>query len=525
MGFFKNMLMNNRRTSGKKRNNSNSTSQQGQRSRSPHEAHHADAAAFYTALSENERFVRQKLSGTEDIVSRSISLGNRDGLLIYMDTACDSDKIHEDILKPITRAQSDDLMRVLTATSVIQPSDLEEAIDLMLLGHSLVFIEGAADCHAVLVNSFNNRSVNEPLNEKAVQGAHNGFIESLPVNLNLIRSQIHHRGLVVRHYTLGNLTKTRASIVYLKDLADPLLVEEIDSKLKAIDADNLMSGYLVLEYIEKQSYSPFPQILQTERPDRAVGNLLEGRVALLMDNTPAALIMPVTFFTFYQSPDDYNSRSIAGSFIRLLRLFSFMIAIMLPAFYIAVLSFHYEVIPNEVFYQIKGSIDKIPYPPILEAFFMELTIELLREAGIRLPGPLGQSIGIVGGLVIGDAVVRVGLVSYPMIIVVALTAIASFVIPSHEMSYSVRLLRFPMMIAASLLGFFGIVFSLTVILIHLCKLESFGTPYFAPMSPMRILDWKDAFVRLPFWKLNERPLAARPQKLVQEKKAKGGRQE
>lgn len=177
----------------------------------------------------------------------------------------------------------------------------------------------------------------------------------------------------------------------------------------------------------------------------------------------------------------------------------------------------------ELFYQIKGSVEKIPYPPILEALFMELTIELLREASIRLPTPVSQSIGIVGGLVIGDAVVRVGLVSYPMIIVVALTAIASFVVPSHEMSYSVRLLRFPVMFAAAMFGFIGIAFCLTAIFVHLCKLKSFGTPYFAPVAPFRILDWKDALVRLPFWKLNERPNDPRPQKLVQERESKEGK--
>jgi len=478
-----------------------------------------------SSLQDNISYVEQALFHTADLAQRPVSYLAKDGCLLYLESVCDSHKIHDEILKPMMQANEGDLDLVLTATVVEKHVNLESVIDRMIRGYAVLFIEGRQQCHAVKVDTINNRSVDEPANEKTVQGAHHGFIESMLVNLQLVRKQINTRNLVVRQYTLGKMTKTEASVVYLNDLANPELIEEIDRKILAINADNVMSGYQALEYMENQSYSPFPQILMTERPDRVAANLLEGRVALLTEGNPAALIMPVTFFAFYQSPDDYNSRSLAGSFIRLLRLFSFFIAIILPSYYIAVVSYHYEVIPMDLFYQIKGSVEIIPYPPILEAFFMELTIELLREAGMRLPSPIGQSIGIVGGLVIGDAVVRVGLVSYPMIIVVALTAIASFVVPSHEMSDSVRLLRFPVMIGAAVLGFVGIFFALTIILVHLCKLESFGTPYLAPAAPMRLKDWKDTFIRLPFWKLNERPLDPHPQKLNQERGAKEGKED
>ncbi|XID91293.1 spore germination protein [Paenibacillaceae bacterium WGS1546] len=473
------------------------------------------------SLADNVDYVGQALYDTDDLVHRPIDGLSAQASLLYLDSACDAGKIHELILKPLLRRKGDiDPDRVLTAANFMKLDDLERAIDLMIRGYAVLFLADRQVCHAIQVAMVNNRSVEEPANEKTVQGPHDGFIESLHVNLQLVRKQIGSRNLVVKRYRLGKMTKADAAVVYLNDLADPEVVGEVERRLQAIDADNLMNGLMVLEYLEERSFSPFPQILPTERPDRVVGNLLEGRVALLMEGTPATLVMPGNFFAFYQSPDDYGSRSLAGSFIRLLRLFSFFIAISLPAYYIAVVSFHYEVIPMELLYQIKGSVEKIPYPPILEAFFMELTIELLREAGMRLPSPVGQSIGIVGGLVIGDAVVRVGLVSYPMIIVVALTAIASFVVPSHEMSYSVRLLRFPVMIAASLFGFVGIAFGLAWIFMHLCKLESFGKPYFAPISPMRIKDWKDAIVRFPFWMLNERPSDPEPQKRVQERTMK-----
>ncbi|RED52734.1 spore germination protein [Cohnella phaseoli] len=508
MGFIKRMLTNNRKES---------KTPPGITRRAP-----SHGRRVMGDIAANVEYVRNALFHTDDLQERSFEQAARPALLVYLSSVCDLAKIHEAILKPMLSSEDKDPERIIPAADMRRLTDLESGIELLLRGYSLLFRHEREEYYAIETAAIVQRSVDEPTNEKAVQGAHNGFIESLHVNLQLVRRQIGSRNLVVRRYSLGNMTKTEASLIYLNDLADPEIVEDIDQRLRAIDADNLMNGYLVLEYIEDRSFSPFPQILQTERPDRVAGNLLEGRVALLMEGTSAALLMPTSFFVFYQSPDDYNSRSLAGSFIRLLRLFSFLIAITLPAYYIAVVTFHYEVIPMELFYQIKGSVERIPYPPILEALFMELTIELLREASIRLPTPVSQSIGIVGGLVIGDAVVRVGLVSYPMIIVVALTAIASFVVPSHEMSYSVRLLRFPVMIAASMFGFIGIAFCLTAIFVHLCKLKSFGTPYFAPVAPFRILDWKDALVRLPYWKLNERPNDPRPQKLVQEHRSKEG---
>ncbi|MCR8636463.1 spore germination protein [Paenibacillus radicis (ex Xue et al. 2023)] len=499
MNFFRQMFNNNKTKSKRSFNTP------------PH-----PAPALFSSLQENADYVQEALFHTEDLIQRSISYQLQKGSLLYLDSMCDKAKIFEMILKPLMQGSEGSLEDILVSIRVEKRTQLEQVIHDLIQGYAVLIFEGETECHVIQVNSTYNRDVNEPQNEKTVRGSHEGFIESLTVNLQLVRKQIQSTNLVVRTYKLGAITQTKTAVVYLNNLANPKLIEEIDRRLLAISADSVVSTNVIEEYIEEKSYSPFPQLLNTERPDRVVSNLLEGRAVLFTEGTPSALIMPVTFFAFFQSPDDYYSRSLAGSFIRVLRLLSLVITVALPAFYIAVVSFHYEVIPAELFYQIKGSVDQIPFPPILETLFMELTIELLREAGMRLPGPIGQTIGIVGGLVIGDAVVRVGLVSYPMIIVVALTAIASFVIPAHEMSASVRLLRFPVMFSAALLGFFGIVLSVTVILIHLCKLKSFGTPYLAPASPFRWKDWKDTLVRLPFWKLNERPMDAHPQKVVQE---------
>lgn len=467
-------------------------------------------------VQENIRYLKEALFHTDDLVSQKVSIPGHTSEFLFLHTMCDQSKIREEIIKPISQHKDGDLEEILIAMRANKHDDLEKVIDLLVKGNAVLFIEGMRECFVIEVKASHHRNVSEPNNEKIVEGSHEGFVENISINLQLVRKHIENRNLVVRRYKLGYETKIEAVIVYLQNLANPKLIEEVERRIHNIDADNISSAEFIEEYIEDTSFSAFPQLLHTERPDRVIGNLLEGRVALLAEGSPTALILPVTFFAFYQSPDEYSFRSLQASFIRFIRVFSFAIAIGLPAYYIAVVSYHYGVIPQDLLLPIKSSVEHIPYPPILEALFMELTIELLREAGIRLPGPVGQTIGIVGGLVIGDAVVKAGLVSNAMIIVVALTAIASFVVPSHEMSASVRMLRFPIMIAASLFGFIGIVFSFMIILIHLCALESFGTPYFAPAAPFRWKDWKDTLVRAPQWMLKQRSNDPAPQKLDQQ---------
>ncbi|UNK20982.1 spore germination protein [Paenibacillus sp. N3/727] len=500
MGFFKTMFNNNRRKS-KPMSKKSALSPQ----------------PVFPTVQENIQYLKDALFHTDDLARETVSIPGHTSEFLFMYTMCDQSKIREEIIKPILQRRDGDLEEILIAMRADKHGDLEKVIDLLVNGYAVLFIEGMEECFVIEVRSSHVRSITEPNNEKVVEGSHEGFVENVLINLQLVRKHIENRNLVVKRYKLGNETKSEVVIVYLQNLANPKLIEEVDQRIRNIDADNITSSEFIEEYIEDKSFSPFPQLLHTERPDRVVANLLEGRVALLAEGSPTALIMPVTFFAFYQSPDDYSFRSLQASFIRFIRVFSFIIAIGLPAYYIAVVSFHYEVIPQDLLMPVKSSVEHIPYPPILEALFMELTIELLREAGIRLPGPVGQTIGIVGGLVIGDSVVKVGMVSNAMIIVVALTAIASFVVPSHEMSASVRMLRFPVMVAASLFGFFGIVYSLMIIVIHLCKLESFGTPYFSPAAPFRWKDWKDTIIRLPQWMLKQRSNDPAPQRLDQQR--------
>ncbi|RUL54002.1 MULTISPECIES: spore germination protein [Lysinibacillus] len=344
------------------------------------------------------------------------------------------------------------------------------------------------------------RQTDEPTSEHVLQGSREGLVENFDVNLSLIRKRIKSHKLVVKQKSIGDETNTTVYYFYMADLVDEEALQLIEQRLDNIKIDILYSVGQLTDYLEDHVWSPFPQLLKTERSDRIAAGVLEGRIAVISDLSSTALIGPVSFFTFYQTPDDFNGRAITGSFYRMLRIFSFILAIFLPAFYIAVISFHFEILPLELSNQIKTDINNIPYRPILEAFILELTLELIREASIRLPTAVGQTIGIVGGLVIGDAIVNAGLVSNMMVIVVAFTAIGSFVIPSTEMNGTVRIMRFPFMILASFFGFLGIAFGAAILLIHLLNLTSLKRPYFTPLIPFLPKELYKIFIREPFFK-------------------------
>nr|WP_265182121.1 spore germination protein [Geomicrobium sp. JCM 19055] len=285
--------------------------------------------------------------------------------------------------------------------------------------------------------------------------------------------------------------------------ASPKLIKGVTKKLLSIKQDLISSPGSLDELLQDPKKSFFPQLLYTERPDTVVGNLHEGRIIILIEGNPTALIMPVSFFSFMQSTDDYNSHFVLGSFLRIIRTIALFISVFFPSIYISLIAFHFEIIPQPLIISVKSSLQNIPYPPIIEAMIMEFTIELIREAGIRLPAPIGQTIGIVGGLVIGEAVVNAGLVSNIMIIVVAITAVSSFVIPNPEMSSVIRLLRFPLMLAAATFGLIGVILCTFTIVMHLVKLESFGMPYLSPVAPFDRKKLKDTVIRFPMWLLEK----------------------
>jgi spore germination protein KA len=457
---------------------------------------------LYHDFKDNYAHISKRLNHTGDLKKHSISIHNNDLMLVYIETIIDKNILHEHVIKPLLTAEKDTELSSIIQTSIVDlltTNNLSQAVDYITNGSVLLFIQGSYSVFTINVKNIPNRSITESTTEKIVKGSHDGFIENLNININLIRTRINSPNLTIKYYTLGKQSPTKTAMVYIKDIATEQAIQEIEHRIESISTNHIIPSSYVEEIIQDMPLSPFPQILNTERPDRVMASLLEGRIVFLEDNSANALIMPVNFFSFYQSPDDYHSRWLLGTFFRLIRLLGFLIAILLPSIYVAIIGFHYEVLPDELILPIKSSIQGIPYPPIIEAILMELILELIREAGIRLPNVVGQTIGIVGGLVIGEAIVKVGLVSNTMIVVVSITAISAFVIPSVEMSNAIRLLRFSFLIPASIIGFPGIVFVGMIILIHLCKLESFGQPYFYPVAPLNMNGLLDAFSRKMVW--------------------------
>ncbi|WP_417897173.1 spore germination protein [Bacillus haimaensis] len=462
-----------------------------------------------TNLDENIMILREAFVHSEDFVVDYTPYQDKDAFLIYIESITERKIIEQEIVKPIHVSEADNIKKLLPQAFIKETSSIKEISKFLLEGNSILLQRNNSLAMIFQSQLLTERNITEPGSETIIRGAHEGFVETLSTNIYLIRKRLQNPKLKIKYFSIGNDSHTKVAMIYLDHLANGKTVGNLEKSLSDIDTDFILAPGHIEENIS-DNVSIFPTLLSTERPDRTVANLMDGRIAIIADNSPSALIAPVTFFSFFQSPDDYNSRWYFGSFIRFLRIIGFLITIALPATYIAIVSYHYEVLPTEIVVSIKSSLEYVPYPPLVEALAMQITLEILREASIRLPNPIAQTIGVVGGLVIGTAVVEANLVSNTMIIVVAITAISSFVVPISEMGSSIRLLGFPFMILASLFGFIGMSIFFMFLLIHLCKLESFGTPFFAPFSTLRFSEMRDTIIRTPLPLFKSRPSDTQP---------------
>jgi spore germination protein KA len=309
----------------------------------------------------------------------------------------------------------------------------------------------------------------------------------------------------MEQWTIGEISQTPVCIMYVKGLADENVLQDLRERLESIRIDGILESGYIEELISDQKWTPFPTVLSIERPDAVAGNILEGRIAILVDGTPFVLIVPAILNMFFQASEDYYQRYDIATFLRVLRFGSFLIALLMPSVYVAIVGYHQEMIPTQLLLKLAAQREGVPFPAYLEAFIMELVFEILREAVVRMPSAAGNTISIVGGLVIGQSVVEAGIVSPAVVIVVSFTAIASFVSPSYNLGISARLLRFFLLLAASTLGFYGIGLVVLVLILHLSNLRSFGMPYIKPFAPFMLKDMKDTLFRAPLWMMRERP--------------------
>jgi hypothetical protein len=432
--------------------------------------------------------------------------------LMFIDTLTDKKMLNQDVLARLedATASPNDALKHITVSSTSKHTYIEDVIDSILKGAVVVHSSGHPVVISAMVSTQENRSLTRPENESQVLGPQIAFNESLATNISLIRRFLTNPNLCNESFTLGKQTKSGISLLYLKGIADDEMVERMRERIRAIDVDGILDSSILVQLIEDNSFAIFPQLLLTERPDRACAWILNGKMVVLVDGSVQVIGAPQTFIEFFQSMEDESVRWQIASFLRVLRVFSMVVSIFFTAIYVAALTFHYEIIPQTLLIPLGESRSRVPFPPIIEALLLEVMIELLREAGARLPTKVGQTMGIVGGIVVGTAAVEAGFTSNILIIIIAVSALASFTTPNYMMGNVIRVLRFPLIILAGFWGFYGLMVGFCFLLIHLLRQSSLGTPFLAPFYPPRFEDWRDSIIRMPIGWTNSRPLQTRP---------------
>ncbi|MBB6453104.1 spore germination protein KA [Salirhabdus euzebyi] len=481
-------------------------------------------APLHKKVEDNVSTIKETLGNSFDIVSRSFKIGTEkpvSAALFYMEGLADKNFVQDFVLETLMLdvretdlgqkgSKTTDFYTILKERAVTngvvkEIKDFQTALDHLLSGDTVIVLEGYAKGLSISSNGMKDRGVQEATSQTVVRGPKEGFTETIRTNTSLIRRRIKDPNLWIETKKVGKKTKTEVAICYLKGVAQDEIIEEVRKRIDDIDIDAILESGYIEELIQDETYTPFPTVYNTERPDTACAGILEGRIVIIVDGTPFVLIVPALFVHFFQSTEDFAQRSDIGTLMRLLRFLCFFIALLTPSAYIALTTFHQEMIPTQLLISLAAQREGVPFPAVVEAFMMEITFEILREAGTRMPRAVGSAISIVGALVLGQAAVEAGIVSSAMVIVVSLTAISSFVSPTFNMSISVRILRFGFMILAGMFGLFGIIIGLIIMVLHLTSLRSFGIPYLAPMGPFIPSEQKDTLVRMPFWRMKTRP--------------------
>ncbi|KYG27796.1 spore germination protein [Priestia endophytica] len=474
---------------------------------------------LHSSLSANLNTIKQKTGNSSDVVIRQLKMGENFNIkiaIVYVEGIVDNQSIQEFLLESIMKDEHREVVNQQNAFDLISEdmvtigkvSSIDTWNDLflsLLSGDTLILVDGTDQAMSVDTKGGERRAITESNTQMVVRGPKEAFTESLGTNTAMIRRIIKSPDLWIESTKIGRVTQTDVTMMYMHGIANDQVIEEVRQRLHKIDIDSVLESGYIQQFIEDQTLTTFPTMYDTERPDIVAGNLLEGRIAIFVDGTPFVLIAPAVFIQFFQSAEDYYVRFDIATSIRFLRVVMFIISLIAPAAYVAVTTFHQEMVPTQLIVAIAAQREAVPFPAFVEALLMEVTFEILREAGVRLPKAIGSAVSIVGALVIGQAAVQASIVSPAMVIVVSLTAIANFAIPSFAMAISVRLLRFLFMICAAVFGFYGIILALLMLVVHLCSLRSFGIPYMAPLAPFIPSNNEDTIVRLPWWTLRKRP--------------------
>lgn len=482
-----------------------------------------DTQSVYLKVAQNEEYLKAKIGESFDTNYRRFvipSLDNRSALVVYLKGLVDVTEIDQFLLLPLMNSQQfpqkkevagkQGLISLLTdvrvSISAVKETSLwAETCDAIMAGNAVLFVD---QCDAALILSVRKpegRAVSEPATESEVRAPRDGFTEKIQTNTALIRSRIKDHGLRFEEFKIGERTKTTVLLGYIESLASPSILDEVRTRLKRIKVDGVLGSAYIEELIEDSPFSVFPQIDHTERPDKASAAILEGRIVIMVDTTPFVMIVPTVFWDFLQSTGDYYDRYFTGTFFRWIRFIALFLSVSVSSFYVLTTSFHQEMLPTKLILKIaEGRVD-VPFPAFVEVLIMEIVLEIVKEAGLRLPKAIGQSVTFVGSIIIGQAAISAGLAGPALIVVVAVAAICSFAIPSYGLGNALRLLRFPLLFSTAIFGIFGYLAGLTFMVLHLLSLRSFGESFWWPLIPFDKGGMKDVFVRVPWWQMVKRP--------------------
>lgn len=476
-----------------------------------------------TDIKSNMDFIKQKFNAPDnkDIVIREFTIsGKYKAFIAYLDGMVDRITINNFILRPLLKTEKlgqdsegcqldfilENIIETNQAKKITAP---DEAIYEILVGNTLLYVDG---CDYYLTNEtkgYDKRTVDKPQTEGVVMGAQEAFNETLRTNITLVRKIIKNSDLTTEFLKVGDRNQNLCAIMYIKGLTNPAIVNEIKRRINGIKTDLVLGDGMLEQFIEDSPFFLVPTVLTTERPDRAASHIMEGKVAILIEGAPFAKIVPISLPSLMHSPEDSFLKWQFGSFMRLVRIFAAIIATLLPGLYVAMTNFHQEMIPTDLLIAIAKAKENVPFPTIVEVLLMEISFELIREAGIRVPGMIGNTLGIIGALILGQAAVSANIVSPVLIIIVAITGLGNFAIPNFSLAFSARLLRFIFIFSGAVLGFYGISVALVIIAALLLNVKSFGIPFLSTVSPKSRRS-NDVFLKWPVWKQELRPDVVNP---------------
>lgn len=474
-------------------------------------------STVYKDLEYNKKYIEESFSmpRNQDVVIREFKIARKTkAFLIFVDGMVDKTSINQFILPQLmnpdnfkdssNRSLIDYIMdNVLSITQLTKTSDFNKIKAQILNGLTVLFIDKCSEALIMETRGFEKRNIDRPITEQVVKGSQEGFTENLRTNITLLRRIIKNEKLITEIIPTGSLHKGNCAILYIEGITNPKIVKEVRRRIKKIDTDFIAGNGMLEQLIEDDYLMPFPQVVSTERPDRAASFLAEGQVVIITEGDPFAIAVPVTFYRLFHTSEDSMLRWQYGTFLRIIRFIGVMSALLIPGLYVALVLYHHEMIPTPFLESIVKSREAVPFPTIIELLLMEIAFELIREGGVRIPGVSGQTLGIVGALILGQVAVQASLVSPILIVIIALTGLGSFTMPNFSMALAIRILRFFFIFAGGIAGFYGISLAFIVVAALACHMKSFGVPFLAPIAPSAKVN-PDYVVRQPIFKQSMR---------------------